>query len=182
MKTVIIITLLTIIFTSAQGQDENSFFEYKKDEKSKFSWSGIPKIEKYNIEGKIFASIAYNQDYFRELFYTIAKKSFTKDEIELLDTRGNGLSIKCFVDSEGNFIWCEYRLTKSVIEQFSEGNLLKFYKTVMKTKLDTSMWGEINEEFLGSDGKFDCLYIGKRISPKAADRHNKWRREQKSKK
>jgi hypothetical protein len=56
MKTVIIITLLTIIFTSAQGQDVNSFFEYKKDEKSKFSWSGIPKIENTILKVKSMLS------------------------------------------------------------------------------------------------------------------------------
>jgi hypothetical protein len=131
---------------------------------------------KYNLEGKIYAFLDNNEDYFLELFYTIVKKSFTKDEIELLDTKGNTLKIRCFVDNEGNFLWCEYRMTKPVIEQFSEGNLLKFYKSVMNTKLDTSMWGEIDSVFSNNnDGKFDCLYIGQGVNPKGADKLNKWR-------
>lgn len=181
MKTVIIISLLAIVFTSAQGQNENSFFKHERIEMAPRLLKVTPKIEKCNLKGKIAASLIPNDDYFVELFSTIAKKSFTKDEIESLDTKGNSLFLRYHIDNEGNFLCCEFLLGKQAIKSISEDNLLKFYNSVMKTKIDTSMWGEINKEFLGSNGKFDFIRLTNKINPKGIDELNKWRNKQRSK-
>ena len=128
-----------------------------------------------DFNGNATASTILNDEYFVDLFAIIAKKSFTKDEIELLDTKGYRVHLKFVIDNEGIFRWCEFRLTKPAIDQISEKSLVKFYKSVMNTKVDTSIWDE-------NAGKYDFIHLSYGVNPKGVDELNKWRSEQRSKK